>query len=227
VNRLYVLVLTLVHFHCVFYCVSSGHEYVRHLSGEIGKEYDKRTVENKSVNDLVKLVDQIVPFFLSTNAEYDAIDLLQETSKLNEIIEQTAADTYDRVAKYILACTGYVADMDDLNLLLNVAYDIYMKHKALTDALRVAIKLGDKAKMYATFEATDDELVQKQLAFILGYHKIVIDEIKDRGDELAEIMGNVRLHDYYLQLASDLDVKEPKSPEDIYKTWLEEGAPGA
>lgn len=35
--------------------------------------------------------------------------------------------------------------------------------------------------------------------------------------------SNTRLSDRYLTLARDLDVMEPKTPDDVYKTHLEDG----
>lgn len=55
-----------------------GHEYVRHLAGELGSEYESRLEEGKSVEDLMALVGQIVPYHCSHNAEPEAVDLLLE-----------------------------------------------------------------------------------------------------------------------------------------------------
>lgn len=47
---------------------SWGHEYVRSLSGEIGEEYQARREQEASVDDLLELVSQIVPYHMSHNA---------------------------------------------------------------------------------------------------------------------------------------------------------------
>ncbi len=39
-------------------------------------------------------------------------------------------------------------------------------------------------------------------------------------EALREIISNSRLAEYYLSLARDLDVMEPKLPEDVYKSHL-------
>ena len=50
---------------------SWGHEFVRSLAGEISEEYSARHLTDKvenaeiSANDLIALVDEIVPFVLS------------------------------------------------------------------------------------------------------------------------------------------------------------------
>lgn len=47
---------------------SWGHEYIRSLSGEIGEEYHARREKDESVEDLLALVAQIVPFHMTHNA---------------------------------------------------------------------------------------------------------------------------------------------------------------
>lgn len=60
---------------------SWGHEYVRHLQGEIAEEYKRRVQENgedTDVKDLLNLAEEIVPYCVTHNAEADACDLLME-----------------------------------------------------------------------------------------------------------------------------------------------------
>jgi 26S proteasome regulatory subunit N1 len=45
-------------------------------------------------------------------------------------------------------------------------------------------------------------------------------EVSD-DDQLQEIFNNTSLSEHFLSLARDLDVLEPKTPEDIYKSHLE------
>ena len=41
-------------------------------------------------------------------------------------------------------------------------------------------------------------------------------------EELTKITSNTHLNEFYIDLAKDLDVLEPKTPEQIYKSHLEE-----
>ena len=56
-----------------------GHEYVRSLAGEIGQEYNVRVIDgadpdsDETFADLLFMVDVIVPFHISHNAEAEAI----------------------------------------------------------------------------------------------------------------------------------------------------------
>jgi RPN1 N-terminal domain len=50
----------------------------RHLAGEIGAEWAERVEAEKPTDDLLTLVQQIVPFHMAHNAEPEAVDLLLE-----------------------------------------------------------------------------------------------------------------------------------------------------
>lgn len=65
---------------------------------------------------------------------------------------------------------------------------------------------------------------KKQIAFILAHSQVYLelDEDSDGYDELMEIMSNSRLNANHLALARELDIAEPKTPEDVYKTHLEQ-----
>nr|CAD7424986.1 unnamed protein product [Timema monikensis] len=64
--------------------------------------------------------------------------------------------------------------------------------------------------------------IRKQLAFLLGRQQVVLDldEFPD-GSDLKTIMSNAHINDHFLNMARELDIMEPKTPEDVYKTWLE------
>jgi len=44
---------------------------------------------------------------------------------------------------------------------------------------------------------------------------------REDSDELNEILDNAKLSEHYLEMGKQLDILEPKTPEDIYKTHLE------
>jgi 26S proteasome regulatory subunit N1 len=66
------------------------------------------------------------------------------------------------------------------------------------------------------------------MSFLLGrqqiYWEIDSEKVED-ADELREIMNNSRLSQNFLNLARELDIMEPKVPEDIYKSHLETNRP--
>jgi len=49
---------------------------------------------------------------------------------------------------------------------------------------------------------------------------------ENKYDEVNEIMCNSQLNTYFLNLARELDIMEPKTPEDVYKSHLENVRPG-
>ena len=81
---------------------SWGHEYMRHLALEIGLEFQNRLNEDKSTENLTDLALSLVPFFLSHNAEADAVDILSELEMIKRIIEYVDENTYKRVCLYIV-----------------------------------------------------------------------------------------------------------------------------
>uniref|UniRef100_A0A8C7IS29 26S proteasome non-ATPase regulatory subunit 2 n=1 Tax=Oncorhynchus kisutch TaxID=8019 RepID=A0A8C7IS29_ONCKI len=63
---------------------SWGHEYVRHLAGEVAKEWQEVEESDKTQQEtLLKLVKEIVPYNMAHNAEHEACDLLMEIERLD------------------------------------------------------------------------------------------------------------------------------------------------
>ncbi|KAJ3113056.1 proteasome regulatory particle base subunit [Phlyctochytrium bullatum] len=201
---------------------SWGHEYVRHLAGEIIAEYGSRLEKDQPRDDLIKLALEIVPFFLKHNAEADACDLLLELESIDLLPNYVDKDTYSRICLYIVSCVQFVAPPDDLAI-LKTAHAIYRKVEEYPQALLIAMKLNDLDLIKADFESCPDPLLKKQLAYILARQQIFIDT---GSEEISEILNNTHLSEHFIALARDLDVLEPKTPEDIYKTHLENVRPG-
>eukprot|EP01041_Mallomonas_annulata_P006987 gene6987-14202_t len=212
---------------------SWGHEYIRSLAGEISSEYNVRTsVEDEvDMNDLLGLVDAIVPFQMQHNAEAEAIDLLIEVQRLPQLMDTPAVDerNFERVCLYLLRCADFTVDPDDLSDLLNAAYCLYRKHGKYTDALRVALKMDDNDKLTELFSSSTSsdtvvthatESMKKQMALTLARHR---SNFVSEDESLNELIGNTKLSDYFLSVARALDVLEPKTAEDIFKSHLAEG----
>ena len=77
---------------------SWGHEFVRALAGEIGEEYNARSIKaaedglgeeaaQEAMKDILGLVKVIVPFHLAHRAEAEAVDLLIEVQQLKILLE--------------------------------------------------------------------------------------------------------------------------------------------
>lgn len=65
----------------------------------------------------------------------------------------------------------------------------------------------------------------KQMCLLLARQRVnyAVEPNEDgTEDELNEIIGNEKLSEEFLKVAQDLDVMDPKTPEDIYKSHLAE-----
>ena len=100
---------------------SWGHEFVRSLAGEIGQEYGARVIAGADPDDdgpfadLLGMVDVVVPFNVSHNAEAEAVDLLIEVQRLKKILELDSIDegNYRRVCMYLIKTADFMSDPDD------------------------------------------------------------------------------------------------------------------
>ena len=67
--------------------------------------------------------------------------------------------------------------------------------------------------------------MKKQMCLLLARQRInyeVEEDDDDEAEDLNEIIGNEKLSEEFLKVAQDLDVMDPKTPEDIYKSHLAE-----
>jgi 26S proteasome regulatory subunit N1 len=129
-----------------------GHEYMRHIAGEISEEYRVRHEADLPVDDLMHLVKQIVPYHMSHNAEPEAVDLLLEVEQL-PIIEQYVDDkNYGRTCLYLVSCCSYLPEPEDM-MVLKISHSVYSKHHRWHDALRVALRINDPELIASTFAA--------------------------------------------------------------------------
>src|SRR5699024_8927960 len=97
---------------------SWGHEYVRHISGEIAAEFktaDKQSDEYKE--KLMKLVEEIIPYNMRHNAEAESCDLLIEIERL-DLLENYIdnEELCQKVCLYLKSVVPFVADPDNTNL---------------------------------------------------------------------------------------------------------------
>lgn len=111
------------------------------------------------------MVNSIVPFFVENNAEHDAIDLLIEVDRPEQLIEYVNADNFKRVVEYLQASSLYCSHGDEQESILQTGYNIAMKLGKYTAALKLAIKLDKHDLVLKIFEECQDPVIRKQLAF--------------------------------------------------------------
>lgn len=148
--------------------VGWGHEYLRCLAGQIGQEYEKRMGEGKSVDEINQLVDQIIPEFINHNEEPEAVDLLLEVERLSALTDFTNTNNFERVCNYLLSCSDYAADTEEMQLTFKTAFDILKKFKRYPEAMRVAQKMNNIDLMGELMRDCKDAVTLKQLAFMLA-----------------------------------------------------------
>ncbi|KAH9424816.1 26S proteasome non-ATPase regulatory subunit 2 [Dermatophagoides pteronyssinus] len=199
---------------------SWGHEYVRHISGEIASEFQST---NELADDykekLLNLVEEIIPYNMRHNAEAEACDLLIEIERLDLLDKYIDnEDLCQKVCLYLRSVVPFVPDPDNTNLLKTIM-SIFLKFDKLTEACRVAMQLQDIDSLQEIFDnAKKDSSIQKQIAYMIGRQQIILE--MDNND-LLDISSNSHLNTHFLTLARELDIMEPKTPDDIYKSHLE------
>lgn len=197
-----------------------GHDYLRHLSTEISDEYEQRMEDEQSVDELLELVYEIVPFLVTHNAESDACDLLISVEKLDFVINHVDDHNYSRVALYLTNSALYLPYPEDKNT-LEVAMNIYIKMNQSPEALLLALRIGDDDVINDLYSGCEDSVLKKQLASIMAFHGYYELLMEEDDEELQSILGNAKISEYFKLLATDLDVLKPLEPEsDIYKEHL-------
>jgi 26S proteasome regulatory subunit N1 len=201
---------------------SWGHEYTRHLALEIGEVYTKRLTDDAPYQDLIDLALVLVPLFLKSNAEADAVDLMSELEIIEDIPKFLDQDTFPRVCLYMVSMVNLLTYPEDQQF-LRTAHDIYKKYDQLTQAIVLAIRLNDVELIRSDFDSTTDVALKKQMAFLIARQQIVLDLPTDTPEEqeIAECLNNTKMPEHFKALAKELNILDPKSTEDIYKSHLE------
>jgi 26S proteasome regulatory subunit N1 len=200
---------------------------------------------------LTHLQHELMVYLLKRNAEPEVVDLLMEIEEVRDIKEdlrkledgdqsmsqiihrhlrtvvgdrKAQVVVNNRVCQYLISCVKYVQEPMNSRL-LETAFDLHMTYQSYPQAILVAMQLNDMDLVRRVFLSCPDRVVRKQLAFMLGRQQVFLDldeeaDLED-SEELKEIISNVLLNNNFLTLARELDIVEPKEPEHIYKTHLE------
>lgn len=201
---------------------SWGHEYIRHLALEIGQEYQNRLNAEKETKDLVDLSLSLVPYFLSHNAEADAVDLLSELEIIEEIPRFLDENTYARVCLYMVSMVNLLTYPEDQQF-LRTAHDIYIRFNELPKAIVLSIRLNDTDLIKSDMNATSDKSLRKQMAFLAARQQVWLELSPEDEEDQAfmDSLNNTSIHKHFKSLGKELNILEPKAPDDIYKTHLE------
>jgi len=136
---------------------------------------------------------------------------MMEVEQLDQLHTFCDKNNYERVCMYLLACSDYAADTEELTQTLKTAFDIFRKQEKFTDALRVAQKLNDMDLINELMTDCQDRMTKKQMAFMLARQRNPY--TVDDDDEITRIVSNEKLSEHYKSLGRDLSVVEPKHPD--------------
>ncbi|KAG5922286.1 proteasome regulatory particle base subunit [Claviceps africana] len=202
--------------------LSWGHEYVRHLALEIGEVYGKRITADEPTAELIDLALVLVPQFIKSNAEADAVDLMSELEIIEQIPKFVDENTYSRVCLYMVSMVNLLTYPDN-DSFLRTAHNIYMQYKQIAQAIVLAIRLHDVDLIRADFDEAESPALKKQLAFLVARQRILLELPESSIDEqeIFECMSNLKLSEHFKALGKELNIIDPKTTEDIYKSHLE------
>ena len=191
-----------------------GHEYVKHISGNCILYYEGKDVGIVDEQQVIKIVNVIVPYFLVNNAEIDAIDLLIEMDAITNLLDHAPNDPLiiQRIGLYLIKMAPLLPPPQDKSV-LTVLYKLYLPHD-LSMSLIMAIKCRNIEFINHCFSVASP-LVQQQLAFIIAR-----DPFYTHPDH-THILSNLHLNKYFLEFVKNLNLLEHKQPNDIYKSHLE------
>mmetsp|Transcript_15590 Transcript_15590/g.27683 ORF Transcript_15590/g.27683 Transcript_15590/m.27683 type:complete len:931 (+) Transcript_15590:332-3124(+) len=203
-----------------------GHEFVRALSGEISQEYVARTTATpvQDTEELLELVNVIVPFQMQHNSETEAVDLLLEVNQLEKMLDFADSSNFERVCLYLLRFGEFLIAIEDLQSVMGVAFEIYCAQEHYPDALRVAMRINDMGLVEQVMEQAKEknEAVHKQMALMLGANRFF--GYTNDDDDVNRLVSNEDLWEHFQTLARELNVEEAKTPEDVYKSHLSESS---
>jgi 26S proteasome regulatory subunit N1 len=111
----------------------------------------------------------------------------------------------------------------DNETFLRTAHDIYLEFKQYAQAIVLAIRLHDIDLIRTDLNHTEDPSLKKQLAFLIARQRIVVDlpETNEEEQVILECASNLKLSEHFKSLGKELNILDPKTTEDIYKSHLE------
>ncbi|XP_051157814.1 26S proteasome non-ATPase regulatory subunit 2-like [Leptopilina boulardi] len=203
-----------------------GHEYIRRLELEIIDEWSNMPIEHEHIikKQLMSLIKNIIKFDMKDNAEIQACDLSLEIDQIELLDKHLDSTNYLRVCNYLASCAAYSEEFDRQKILQSVANN-YLKFGDYCKAILIAMQLQDYDLVSECFTICPDSLMKKQLAFLVARQQdkpLRKDYKGEEANDIETIISNVHVNEHFQMLARELDILEPKLPEEIYKSWLEQ-----
>lgn len=197
-----------------------GDEYLLNLAGDLAADFDANYEQDQTaVEDVYRIAQLLLPRLFKHGHEINVVDLLLEIERLDFLQSFLDLQNYQRIFTYLAASLEYAADYHEFQSILGCLYSIAVSFNDFTNAMRVALRLNDYQKINEVIEKCPDQNVRHQLAFNLGRHRVF--NVKHAEPVFQKIISNELLSKFYQELQKDLDVLEPKMPDDVFKTLVE------
>lgn len=135
------------------------------------------------------------------------------------LFQSTTRENYQIICRYLISCAKYTDIIESLKI-RKIASEIYSMFDEFCEAVILAMQNNDETLICDTFRNCKNSLIVKQMAFLVTRQLYPV-VIETEDDELKNIFENGHLSHYFINFARELDVLEPKRPEDVYKIWLE------
>jgi 26S proteasome regulatory subunit N1 len=108
------------------------------------------------------------------NSEPEAVDLLLEVDDIEMLLDHIDETNYKRTCLYLTTTAMYLSEPDDAAVFAT-AFEAYMRVHKWHDAMRVALRLNDRALIERAFSQCDGAVEQQQLAYMLARQGVMID----------------------------------------------------
>ena len=161
------------------------------------------------------------------------VDKMVEEDTVSKIIDIVDDISYIRVGLYLTSMACIMSAPEDRAKLFKLCFDMYVRYTDYPLALRIGLKSNNNDMIVHVLNECKDPKVLKQLAFILARHRHIVNfsEVISSPvidpEELQRVASLDILPSQFKALAQELDVVESKTPEEIFKTHLEETRRGA
>ena len=194
-----------------------GQEYLRALTGQLAEEYGESKLES-----LKEMIEEISRFYFEHSAELEGVDLLAEADLLHLVPALTPSHCYERVAQYVSS----LAEYSEREVFLRISMGIYLANSDFTQALFVALKLNDSISISEILSSasSQDAALSRQLAHIVARQRSYVPN-GSVPEDLNAVINQDGLSVTFKRLATDLDVATAKTPEEVFKSFLDDRAP--
>ena len=155
----------------------------------------------------------------ATDKQAEAIDLLLEVEQLPKLVPFCSPQNYEKVALYLRSTAQYAALPEEQEATLITCFEVYASQKRYPEALLLAQKVNQNALIDRVMAECSDLTTRRQMAFMIGRQR---NNFESEDEELKNIISYERLSEHFKALARELDVVEPKTPDQIFKLHLEE-----